>query len=117
MFIINTFLEESDYMPFGTRFTDSAAPTDSANRHRFAGKEKQAFAGLPYVDFGARLYDPTTARWDGDINKNSWPRLFPVSLFFYIHCIILSPDHRQGSNLDGRRLGRCSSRFQPHPKL
>ena len=57
-------LEESDYMPFGTRFTDTAAPTDTANRHRFAGKEDQAFAGLPYIDFGARLYDPATARWN-----------------------------------------------------
>ena len=58
-------LEESDYMPFGTRFTDSAgAPIDTANRHRFAGKEEQAFAGLPYIDFGARLYDPATARWN-----------------------------------------------------
>lgn len=58
-------LEESDYMPFGTRFTDStAAPTDTDNRYRFADKEEQAFASLPYIDFGARLYDPVTARWN-----------------------------------------------------
>ena len=25
--------------------------------------KKQTFAGLPYIDFGARLYDPATARW------------------------------------------------------
>ena len=58
-------LEESDYMPFGTRFSDStSAPTDTDNRYRFAGKEEQAFASLPYIDFGARLYDPVTARWN-----------------------------------------------------
>lgn len=60
---IYTGFGKSDYMPFGTRFTDTAAPTDTAYRHRFAGKEDQAFAGLPYIDFGARLYDPATARW------------------------------------------------------
>ncbi len=77
----SVILEESDYMPFGTRFTDSAgAPTDTTNRHRFAGKEEQAFASLSYIDFGARLYDPATARWYGDINKKGWPRLFSASL-------------------------------------
>ena len=65
-FFIDAILEESDYMPFGTRFTDgTGAPTDTSNRHRFAGKEEQAFAGLPYIDFGARLYDTVTARWNG----------------------------------------------------
>lgn len=68
-------------MPFGTRFADSyAAPTDSANCYRFAAKEEQAFAGLPYIDFGARLYDPATARWNGDINEKGWPRLLSASL-------------------------------------
>ena len=40
-----------------------SAPTDSLNRYRYNGKEEQAFAGLPYFDYGARMYDPATARW------------------------------------------------------
>ena len=40
-----------------------SAPTDSLNRYRYNGKEEQAFAGLPYLDYGARMYDPATARW------------------------------------------------------
>lgn len=27
------------------------------------GKESQEFAGLPYLDYGARFYHPLSARW------------------------------------------------------
>ena len=55
-------LERDSYYPFGLRRPDSA-PTDSLNRYRYNGKEEQSFAGLPYLDYGARMYDPATARW------------------------------------------------------
>ena len=37
----------------------------SPNRWLFSGKESQSFlsASIPLLDFGARMYDPTTARW------------------------------------------------------
>ena len=82
-------IEASDYYPFGKRIavtTDSehaegslsaAAPavtsTGSAtaqsaaspSRWRFSGKEDQSFLGaaIPLLDFGARMYNPATARW------------------------------------------------------
>ena len=31
--------------------------------YRFNGKESQAFAGLPYLDYGARFYHPQSTRW------------------------------------------------------
>ncbi len=55
-------MEHDNYLPFGTRW-DDGSPTDPDNRYRFNGKEEQSFAGLPYIDYGARMYDPCTARW------------------------------------------------------
>ena len=48
--------------------TSSATATGSAtsqNRWLFSGKESQSFlsASIPLLDFGARMYDPLTARW------------------------------------------------------
>ncbi|WP_289133231.1 RHS repeat-associated core domain-containing protein, partial [uncultured Bacteroides sp.] len=31
--------------------------------YRFNGKESQKFAGLPYLDYGARYYHPLSSRW------------------------------------------------------
>ena len=63
-------IETNDYYPFGKRIpvTSPAASTDSAtgpNRWYFSGKESQSFlsADIPFLDFGARMYDPTIARW------------------------------------------------------
>ena len=55
-------MEHNSYLPFGTRW-DDGSPTDPDNHYRFSGKEEQSFAGLPYIDYGARMYDPCTARW------------------------------------------------------
>ena len=86
-----TVIEASDYNPFGKRIqvTDpvsepvegsqhaaepavapvatatSEASTSSPNRWHFSGKESQSFlyANIPLLDFGARMYNPTIARW------------------------------------------------------
>ena len=57
-------VERNDYLPFGTRMGAGQA-TLAANRYRLGGKEEQVFGGLDLgkVDFGARQYDPFTARW------------------------------------------------------
>jgi len=84
-------VEASDYYPFGKRIqvtapvsepvggsqyaaepavaqvapATSVASTSSPNRWHFSGKEGQSFlgAGIPLLDFGARMYDPAIARW------------------------------------------------------
>ena len=69
-----TVVEASDYYPFGKRITPppAAEPVEatsqsatSPNRWHFSGKESQSFlyANIPLLDFGARMYNPTIARW------------------------------------------------------
>ena len=63
-----TVVERNDYYPFGTRTTFGASyPTLSINRQKFSGKEDQGTIGsstLPYLDFGARMYDAKLVRWN-----------------------------------------------------
>ena len=71
-------LQRFDYYPFGSEsrvWTAGTSTPQSALRYRFGGKEiagqkvnvstgaPAAAAGSPYLDFGARVYDPRTAAW------------------------------------------------------
>ena len=63
-------VETSDFLPFGTRWSltagsSSSTLTDATNRWRYSGKEEQKAinSSLPFIDYGARMYDPTIARW------------------------------------------------------
>jgi|GEM_PF-1334127 len=51
------------YTTISARATTSSATI--SNRWRFSGKEGQSFlgAGIPLLDFGARMYNPAIARW------------------------------------------------------
>ena len=73
-----TVLQRFDYYPFGSEsrvWTVGTNTPQPALRYRFGGKEiagqkvsvstgaPAAAAGSPYLDFGARVYDPRTAAW------------------------------------------------------
>lgn len=58
----SNILERNDYQSFGSRWQTASMPV-SDNRHRFNGKEEQTFVGLPWADYGARMYDPERGRW------------------------------------------------------
>ena len=53
--------ERNNYYPFGLRW--SVGSDLASNRYRFNGKEEQSVFGVPYIDYGARQYDPLLARW------------------------------------------------------
>ena len=50
-------IERDNYYPFGLRWIDSGSML-SDNRYRYNGKEEQSFVDNPYIDYGARMYDP-----------------------------------------------------------
>ncbi len=58
-----TVLEGNGYTPFGERFDLGGLSSNRYNRFRFNGKEDMSRFQLPYIDYGARYYDLTVARW------------------------------------------------------
>ena len=77
-------LERNDYSGFGKRLASSVTSpaAEIANRYRFSGKEEQSFAGVPWQDFGARMYDPDLARWTTpDPLAENYPGISP-----YVYC-------------------------------
>ena len=60
-----SIVEQNNYLPFGTRLPLTDPAYDFGNRWRYAAKEEQRFGltDLGLLDFGARMYDPFTARW------------------------------------------------------
>ena len=57
-------LEYNNYYPFGGRWEEDL-PRFASNRYRFNGKELQQSGRLGLLDYGARMYDPALARWQG----------------------------------------------------
>ncbi|MEM7367556.1 MAG: DUF6443 domain-containing protein [Bacteroidota bacterium] len=59
-------LQINHYYPFGMRMaTEQSIISPHSNQYLFNGKEQQDELGFGWVDFGARMYDPTIARWNG----------------------------------------------------
>lgn len=62
-----------DYYPFGGEFCDKNSKSHVQN-HKYNGKEFDHMHGLNTYDYGARQYNPITARWD---------RIDPLSEKYY----------------------------------
>ncbi len=58
-----TVVQTMDYYPFGAQFCDGSTDSNVQSR-RYNGKELDRMHGLDTYDYGARQYNPVTARWD-----------------------------------------------------
>ncbi len=74
-------LERNDYYPYGMRWSDPSSLL-SDNRYGYNGKERQDFVALPYLDYGARMYDSRTGRW---LNIDPCLEIYK-SLSPYLYC-------------------------------
>ena len=70
--------QETEYYAFG--LTIPRTGTDAVNKYQYNGKEKQLETG--YLDYGARMYDPTIGRW-GAVDPLA-DKYFDLSPFSYV---------------------------------
>ena len=95
-----TVVETSDYLPFGTRWTQTGGSaagtlTDATNRWRYSGKEEQSSIDecIPLIDYGARMYDPAIARWmSADPMAEKYYPLSPYSYCAGNPVIVVDPN-------------------------
>ena len=59
-----TVMQTMNYYPFGAQFCDGSADTSDVQPYKYNGKELDKMHGLNTYDYGARQYNPITARWD-----------------------------------------------------
>ena len=60
-----TVKQVTNYYPSGTPYADPAAVMNAGMQpYKYNGKELDRMHGLDTYDYGARQYDPVTARWD-----------------------------------------------------
>ena len=57
-------VQTMNYYPFGAQFCDGSAATSDVQPYKYNGKELDVMHGLNTYDYGARQYNPVTARWD-----------------------------------------------------
>ena len=59
-----TVVQTMNYYPFGALFCDGSANNNDVQPYKYNGKELDKMHGLNTYDYGARQYNPITARWD-----------------------------------------------------
>jgi len=90
-------IQKINYYPFGAQFCDNSVDSN-VQPHKYNGKEFDKMHGLNTYDYGARQYNPITARWD---------RIDPLAEKYYS----VSPYAYCGNNPmkfvdpDGKELG------------
>lgn len=88
-------IQTNNYYPFGAEFCDGSA-NYSVQSHKYNGKEFDRMHGLNTYDYGARQYNPITARWDRiDPLAHEYHAISP-----YVYCVnnpmrFIDPDGRQ----------------------
>ena len=91
-----TVVQTMNYYPFGAQFCDGSAATSDFQQYKYNGKELDKMHGLNTYDYGARQYNPITARWDR-VDPLA-EKYYGVSPYVYCHnnpIMYVDPDGRK----------------------
>ena len=102
-------IQTMDYYPFGAKFCHSGTD-NNVQPYRYNGKEFDNMHGLNTYDYGARQYNPVTARWDRvDPLCEKYYSISPYAYCLNNPIMKIDPDGRNPIyNTTGEYLG-CTS--------
>jgi RHS repeat-associated protein len=105
----HTSIEQfDDYYPFGLTFNSYTRENTTAQDYKYNGKELQDELNLNWLDYGARMYDPTISRWMAVDPKSELARRWSPYTYCYNNPLIfVDPDGMFGDlyNLNGQHIG------------
>ena len=98
--------QENSYYAFGMNMefgTWENTPSVTDNLHQYNGKELNTDFGLNWNDYGARFYDPATARWNVmDSKSEKYKSWNPYNYAMSNPIKYLDPDGREVVGTDGK---------------
>ncbi|MGM9717150.1 MAG: RHS repeat-associated core domain-containing protein, partial [Prevotella sp.] len=104
-------MQTMNYYPFGAQFCDGSANNNDVQPYKYNGKELDKMHGLNTYDYGARQYNPVTARWDR-VDPLA-EKYYNVSPYAYCHnnpVMLMDPDGMDDYyTSDGTYLGTNSA--------
>lgn len=59
---MNITVQNDDHYPFGLTFNSFQRENSVSQNYKYNGKEEQTELSLGWVDYGARMYDPSISR-------------------------------------------------------
>lgn len=83
--------QEQHYYPFGMVMNGLALENSSTNKYKYNGKEYQEETG--WLDYGARMYDPSLARWSAiDLMAEEYTGYSPYNYVLNNPIKLIDPD-------------------------
>jgi RHS repeat-associated protein len=89
-------IQETHYYAFGLEISDLGYQSGSLNAFQYNGKELQDELNLGWYDYGARMYDPTIAKWNGvDAMAEKYQTWSPYNYVLGNPIALIDPDGNQ----------------------
>ncbi|MBT1696050.1 RHS repeat-associated core domain-containing protein [Fulvivirgaceae bacterium PWU4] len=93
-------VQGDDYYPFGLTFNSYRQGNSIGQEYLYNGKERQDELSLEWLDYGARVYDPTVARWiTVDPLAEISRRWSPYNYVYGNPIIFIDPDGMQSQRI------------------